>query len=294
MAERSYRARFTAARPAAENLSIMLEEALWPPPDAIALFEAADGLWQVDAYFGAAPDEAGLRAFLAEQGLDAAGMAIEPVPEEDWVAVTQAGLAPVRAGRFVIHGSHDRGRAPPGRWRIEIDAAQAFGTAHHGSTRGCLEALDALGREREFSRILDLGTGTGVLAIAASRLWNARVLASDIDPVATWIAAANIRRNNASGMVRTVTADSLAHAAIRAGAPYDLVTANILARPLIALAPPLARLVRPGGMVILSGITRDQAGRVMAAYRAAGFTRRGPITLEGWVTLTLERRYAFS
>lgn len=290
MTEPSYRLRITAPRADAETLSMLLNEALWPPPDAVALFEATPDIWQVDAYFQDEPDEGALRAFLAEQDTGTAEITIEAVPDRDWVAEVQSGLAPVHAGRFVVHGSHDRLKVPRNRRAIEIEAAQAFGTAHHGSTRGCLDALDRLARTARFRHILDVGTGTGVLAIAAARLWDdADIVASDIDPVATGIAAANARAN-AVTRIRTVTADSLSHRAIRAGAPYDLVTANILARPLIALAPSLARTIAPGGMIVLSGITRDQAGRVLASYGSAGFMRRGLITLDDWVTLTLQRR----
>lgn len=285
----TYRMRVTAPRAAAQALSAMLNEVHWPPPDAVGLFEVTPDLWQVDAYFQDEPDEAVLQAFLAGQEIDAGEMTVEAVPEMDWVAAVQAGLAPVHAGRFVIHGSHDRDKVKPGRWSIEIDAAQAFGTAHHGTTRGCLEALDALAESARFARILDLGTGTGVLAIAAARLWeDAQVVASDIDPVATDIAAANARRNGAL-QVQTVTADGLDEPAIRSGAPYDLVTANILARPLIDLAPSLAEIAGPGGIVILSGFTSDQSGDVLATYEAAGFTCRKVIVLDDWVTLTLER-----
>lgn len=285
----AYRMRVTAPRAAAQTLSAMLNEVHWPPPDAVGLFEVTPDLWQVDAYFQDEPDEAVLQAFLAGQEIDAGEITVEAVPEMDWVATVQAGLAPVHAGRFVIHGSHDRDKVKPGRWSIEIDAAQAFGTAHHGTTRGCLEVLDALAEGARFTRILDLGTGTGVLAIAAARLWeDAQVVASDIDPVATDIAAANVRQNGAL-QVQTVTADGLDEPAIRSGAPYDLVTANILARPLIDLAPSLAEITGPGGIVILSGFTSDQSGDVLAAYKAAGFTRRKVITLDDWVTLALER-----
>ncbi|MDH3580930.1 MAG: 50S ribosomal protein L11 methyltransferase, partial [Hyphomicrobiales bacterium] len=218
------------------------------------------------------------------------GFIVTPVPPTDWVASSQSRLHPVRAGRFLVHGSHDRTRIGHGRWAIEIDAGQAFGTAHHGSTRGCLEALDQLAKHEHFSHALDLGTGTGVLAIAAARAWRARVIASDIDPVAVKIASANARRNAASGLVSTLTATGLAHPLIRNRAPYGLLTANILARPLIVLAPQIARCVATRGFVVLSGITANQAARVAAAYRVAGFAHCRADQIGDWVTLTLRRR----
>lgn len=268
----------------------MLSELYWPAPDAVSLYEASGYTWRVDAYFAERPDQDGLIEFATAHGTDPAQLRIEPVPDTDWIALTQAQLHPVKAGRFLIHGHHDRARIPSTRWAIEIDAGQAFGTAHHGSTCGCLRALDRLARRARFGRVLDVGTGTGVLAIAAARLWHGRVLASDIDPLAVSVAAGNVRRNRAARCVETVTAAGLADHRIRRGAPYDLVIANILARPLIGLAKPMAPLVRRSGALVLSGITRDQAARVAAAFKAAGFAQYIQITLDDWVTLTLRRR----
>lgn len=268
---------------------MMIEELFWPSPAAIALFEGGAEVWQLDVYFEKPPEEEKLRAFLADQKLPVERLTIESVPDVDWVALVQSRLGPIHAGRFIIHGSHDRTKVPRSRWRIEIDAAQAFGTAHHGSTRGCLEALDALERRTHFERILDLGTGTGVLAIAAARLWNARVIASDVDPLAVRIAAGNAVRNGAGAKVKTLVASGLDHREIRVQAPFDLIIANILARPLIALAPRLAQMLLPYGRIVLSGITQDQAAKVAAAYRAAGFTRASAIRIDEWVTLTLVR-----
>jgi ribosomal protein L11 methyltransferase len=285
-----YRASVTLPRRLAETVSVALSELYWPPAEAVGLFDNGMATWRVDAYFSERPQEANLHRLLAEHGADEGEFSIEPVPDADWVAITQERLHPVHAGRFAIHGHHDRARAGHGRWAIEIDAGQAFGTAHHGSTRGCLEALDALAKRERFARILDLGTGTGVLAIAAARLWHTRVIASDIDPVSVAIAADNARRNGAGALVTAVAAGGLAHPLIRAGAPYELVTANILARPLIGLAPALVRAMRPCGVLVLSGITSDQAARVAAAYRATGFVLERQIIIEDWVTLTVRRQ----
>lgn len=285
-----YRASITLAKERARQLSSLLSEVFFPPPDAVGLFEDKGRSWRVEAWFTTPPDKKALRLLADEYAARAGGFVITAVPPADWVTQGQSRLHPVRAGRFLVHGSHDRDRAKRGRWAIEIDAAEAFGTAHHGSTRGCLEALDHLAKRKHFARALDLGTGTGVLAIAVARAWRARVVASDIDPVATQIARANARKNAVGGCVSTLTAPGLAHPLIRKNAPYGLITANILARPLMALAPQIARCVRPGGCVVLSGITANQAARVAAAFRAAGFARYHDMAIGDWVTLTLRRR----
>ncbi len=285
-----YRASITLHKHLAEQLSSRLSELFWPPPDAVGLFEETGHAWRVDAWFATLPDEKALARFIDEHTSRPGSFVITPVPPADWVAQTQSRLHPVRAGRFLVHGSHDRNRIRRCRWTIEIDAAQAFGTAHHGSTRGCLKALDHLAKHKHFGRVLDLGTGTGVLAIAAARAWHARVIATDIDPVATEIARTNARKNAVSGYMSVVTAPGLDHPLIRKRAPYDLITANILARPLIAMAQQIGRNIASGGYAVLSGITRDQAARVVAAFRAAGFARYRDVTIGEWVTLTLRRR----
>ncbi len=284
----TYRVGLTLDQTGAERAATLLGEVWQPPADAVALFDAGDGHWRVDAYFAAPPDAAALGRFLEERDITAQ-LEISAVPDADWVTISQERLHPVRAGRFLVHGRHDRARIPPSRWAIEIDAAQAFGTAHHGSTRGCLLALDRLAKTRAVSCVLDLGTGSGVLAIAAARSWRAPVIASDIDPVATGIARTHARRNGVARLVTSVTAPGLRHPLIRARAPFDLVVANILARPLTALAPALARAIRPGGSLVLSGITGDQARRVAAAFRSAGFQSQRRLAVAGWVTLLLVR-----
>lgn len=291
MTETSFcKATFALPQPIADTAATALSELFWPPAQAVGLFDNEDGTWRVEATFAGRPDAGALKDFLASHGADNVAVAFEAVPEADWVSISQARLRPVRAGRFLVHGSHDMSRAGRSRWAIEIDAAQAFGTAHHGSTRGCLHAIDDLAKREVFKSVLDIGTGTGVLAIAAARVWPARVLASDIDPVAVAIARENIARNGVTRNVSVVTAASLGHPAIRTGSPRDLVIANILARPLSAMARGIARVLRPGGVVVLSGITGEQAGRVAAAYGAAGFARLRRYSLSEWVTLTLRRQ----
>ncbi len=274
------------ARALAEHLD-MAE----PLPLATSLFENPDtGGWRVDAYFEAAPDLDALRS--AVDGLleRARAIAIDAVPDENWVAISQAALPPVSAGRFWIHGSHDRQRVGRRLNAIEIDAGEAFGTAHHATTEGCLIAIDRLTRRRHFKRILDLGCGSGVLAIAmAHSLPQASIVASDIDAEAVRVAQSNVRNNRLAGRIRVYAATGLAHPALRGDRRYDFVTANILAGPLINLAPDLARAIKPGGIAVLSGLLSDQATEVGATYQAAGFRIVEKRNLTGWATLTLVR-----
>jgi ribosomal protein L11 methyltransferase len=281
----------SAALPEARRIAGVLERDFGEAGVAVSLDERDADLWSVEAYFPeGAPDEveAGIRDRL---GGDAFGapLAVEALAPADWVAVGLAQLRPVFAGRFVVHGSHDRHRVPPGRIRIEIDAAQAFGTGHHATTAGCLEALDRLLGARRFRSPLDLGAGSGVLAIALAKALRARVLAGDIDPVAVRTARDNARRNGVAPLVRVVEAAGLAHPALRAAAPFDLVVANILARPLMELAPALVRALAPGGALVLSGLLSHQRERVVAAYRAQGARLVSARVVAGWGVLTLER-----
>ncbi len=202
------------------------------------------------------------------------------------------GLAPVSAGRFVIHGAHDRARVPINRIGIEIEAALAFGTGHHGTTRGCLLALDRILRSwnprHAAPRLLDLGTGSGVLAIAAARVLQQRVLATDIDPVAVRVARTNARLNRAGALIEINRADGVVARRLRECAPFDLIIANILLGPLLRLAAPLKKLAAPGARIVLSGLLAAQANAVIAAYRPLALERR--IDLDGWTTLVLARR----
>jgi ribosomal protein L11 methyltransferase len=197
------------------------------------------------------------------------------------------GLKQVIAGRFVVHGSHDRAHVPFGRIAIEIEAATAFGTGHHGSTRGCLLALPELARGRRPRLILELGTGSGVLAIAAAKLMHRPVLATDIDPRAVHAARANARHNGVAGALSVARATGLDAPRIAAGAPFDLVLANILLAPLQRMAAPLARQLMPNGRVVLSGLLAAQANAAIAAYRSQGLVLERSISVEGWVTLVM-------
>jgi ribosomal protein L11 methyltransferase len=277
---------------AARSIAGLIEESVIRPPLAVTLFEAPGDGWVIDSYY---EDAIGLAeiADLVDGGpaVRSANITIEVVPDENWVAVSQAGLPPVVAGRFLVHGSHDRAIGRLKRDAIEIDAGEAFGTAHHATTLGCLIAIDRLTRARAFTRVLDLGCGSGVLAIAAARvLPKAAIIASDFDPEAVRVAGENVRKNELAGRIALVAALGLDHPALRRRAPYDLVIANILAEPLIALAQRLAGVIPPRGVVVLSGILQSQAPAVLAAYGAAGFARERVDWLNGWVTLTLRRR----
>jgi len=276
----------SAARQVADMLSEMLDLA----ETTVAVFEIADRGWVVEMLFRHAPDEGAVRTLVA--AVAGAGVAraltFSILAGRDWVAASIAGLAPVEAGRFVVHGRHDRARVRANRTAIEIEAALAFGTGHHGTTRGCLLALDSIVKSRRPSRILDVGCGTGVLAIAAARALRAPVLASDIDRGAASVARQNVLANRAASLVDVVHAAGVRDNRIRGLAPFDLVFANILLGPLQRIAAPLKRLVAPGGRVVVSGLLPAQANAAMAAYRPLVLERR--IDLDGWTTLVLAHR----
>src|SRR5580700_9954772 len=274
----------------AHRVADLAAETLPADDIAVTLVDMGAGRWRVATHFRAAPDEKIIRALTASAAGDAAAKALrfERVAAKNWVRESLAGLAPVTAGRFIVHGAHDRARIPFNRIGIEIEAALAFGTGHHGTTRGCLLALDSLCKSLPRRRILDLGTGSGVLAIAAARALRQRVLAIDIDGSAVRAARANAALNRAGSFVEFVKAEGVTAREIRDRAPYDLVFANILLRPLRHLAAPLIRLTAPGGRVVLSGLLASQANAAIAAYRGLALERR--IDLDGWTTLVLVRR----
>ncbi len=255
--------------------------------------------WRLDAYFETKPAKADL-AVLAALVPSARGVkpAVERIDDEDWVTLSQAGLEPIRAGRFFVHTPAHRGEAPPGTIAFEIDAGRAFGTGHHETTAGCLAALSRMkAAGHNFTHIADIGTGTGLLAFAALRLWPAaRTIASDIDPVAIEVAADNARLNRvrvgrARGQTELAVAAGLDHPRLRARAPYDLLIANILAGPLIDLAPALSGALAPGGRLILAGLLDEQAVDVTAAYRRERMTPAGRIDNGDWPTLVLRKRH---
>ncbi len=280
-------ARFTLtlaelAHDAALALASTIEEDIRLDPLAVTINETdeAKGLWEVLLYFGAA-DEAEHAARL----LDHKGAHVAAVPDQDWVRQSLEGLAPVAAGRFFLHGSHDRHRRRNGGISLEIDAGTAFGTGHHGTTEGCLLALDSIVKRRKPHRILDVGCGTGVLAIAASKAAGRPALASDIDPEAVRVTLQNAARNGVRPLIGSFAAAGLNHARIAAHAPYDLIFANILARPLVSLATGLARTLAPGGDLILSGLTRDQIRWIEATYVSRGLRLSHRVLRGNWATL---------
>lgn len=280
---------FTAPRRQAEALFRDLEAAFEEDglPLAMVEFDEAAGIMEISLYAeDAAAVEPRLLALVEGSGL---AVARETVPEIDWVSHTLAGLTPVRSGRVLVHGSHDRHRRRTGDLAIEIEAGLAFGTGHHGTTAGCLEMIQrVLGRERP-RRALDLGTGSAVLAIAVAKLARIPVLATDIDPVATAVAERNVALNQAAGLVECVTATGFHHPAFAGWRPFDLIVANILAKPLMQLAPQMAHHIAPGGSLVLSGILDRQRRAVIAAYVGQRFRHVATIHREGWSTIHLKR-----
>lgn len=278
-----------AGRPAAQALGDALEE-LDPAPTGIGVFEVEDGsgLWEVGGYFTEEPDGIGLALLAKAHG--AKDFTVSELPEVDWVAHVKRALAPVEAGRFFVYGGHDADRVPEGRVALRIEAAMAFGTGHHGTTLGCLTALDAmLNRGVVKKNVADIGCGTAVLAMAAAKVWPHPVLASDIDAVAVDVARANVEANDLAGQVHVVEAAGFDHPDLDALAPFDLVFANILKGPLIALAPDMQTHIAPGGHAILSGILNQQADEVVARYEAHGFALDTRAEHGDWTTLVLER-----
>ncbi|MCW5731205.1 MAG: 50S ribosomal protein L11 methyltransferase [Alphaproteobacteria bacterium] len=269
------------------RLALAAEEALEPYAVGLSRFEARpDGsLWQVEALFDGMPPADLLEPFAREGGL-----LVRQVAERDWVALSQSELPPITAGRFHLHGSHDARHPLAHMHDLLVDAGQAFGTGRHETTRGCLLMLDRLARHRiRPRRLLDLGCGSGVLALAAARAWRRRVTASDIDPVAVRVARENARLNGEQARLRCFVAPGLQGRHFRDGTRYDLILANILARPLVDLAPALARRLAPGGRLVLSGLLVAQEPAVVNAYRRGGLKLAGRLRLQGWSTLLLER-----
>ncbi|WP_420861120.1 50S ribosomal protein L11 methyltransferase [Algirhabdus cladophorae] len=274
----------------AERLGLALEN-MQPEPTGVGVFEVEDGsgIWEVGGYFLEAPDEAALA--LLSAAFDTNPFVVSEIPDQDWVAKVRRELPPVSAGRFFVYGSHDADQVPQDKHALLIEAAMAFGTGHHGTTLGCLEALDGLIDEGfEAQNAIDVGCGTAVLAMAAAIQWGKPVMASDIDRVAVDVAVANCAANQLQDLVYCLEAAGLEHPQIAGKAPYDLVFANILMGPLIALAPSMAAATAAGGYAILSGILNEQAADVTEVYLQNGYnlTKKGEIG--EWTTLTLQKR----
>jgi ribosomal protein L11 methyltransferase len=275
----------------AEALAEALED-FEPEPTGIGAFEMEDGsgLWEIGAYFETAPDAVRLDLLAAAHG--ARPFTVSELPEVDWVAKVRRDLSPVEAGRFFVYGSHDADRVPEGCAPLLIEASMAFGTGHHGTTLGCLRALDRLDAGGFAGRsVLDLGCGTAVLAMAAARIWPGVMLASDIDAVAVEVAQANVAANGLTGRVDCVEAAGLDHPRLRAAAPFDLIFANILKGPLLDLAPGLTGALAPGGKVILSGLLNEQAAEVIAVYSGLGNSLDHHEEIGDWSTLIMSKKH---
>ncbi len=279
----------------ARQVADVIVESFDPAETAASAFEEAgdrpeiEGPWIVEAYFGMAPDEPQVRELVSLVAGDALAAQVEfgRVQKADWVANALAGLAPVRVGRFLLHGEHDRGTVGINDLGIEIEAALAFGTGHHGTTRGCLIFLDAIAKRRRPRKILDVGTGTGVLAIAAAKAFRRVVVAGDIDAVAVATARTNAIRNGTGAFVHVVEARGIGHPALKGR--FDLITANILAAPLRKLAPALAKALEPGGDIILSGLLGRDVPGIISAYRTQNLRLVARLDIDCWATLLMRR-----
>jgi ribosomal protein L11 methyltransferase len=281
----------------ARAVADLIFESFEPAEAASTAFETDDLLpggeraWLMEAYFGYAPDEEAMRALIAAAADETTARAATfgLTEKRDWVANSLAGLKPVRAGRFLVHGAHDRSRVGANDLAVEIEAGLAFGTGHHGTTRGCLLHFDRLLKRRRPKRVLDVGCGAGVLAIAGAKALRRKVWLGDIDPVAVAVANANVRLNGIGAFCRAIVSRGVENAALREAAPYDLVFANILARPLRLLAPSLAAVIGADGDAIVSGLLLADVPGVLASWRAQGFDLAERIELEGWASLRLRR-----
>jgi ribosomal protein L11 methyltransferase len=275
----------------AKRVLDLLTESFAEHQTAIAAFEGAGGGWNISVHFAEQPDQASIRELVSLAAGDrfTGDIAFEVVEAKDWVKATLEDLVPVRAGRFVVHGQHDRAKVPGNKLAVEIEAALAFGTGHHGTTRGCLLLLDLVLKAYRPRRVLDLGTGTGVLAISAAKALHIKVLASDIDPLSVKVARDNARLNGTAELVQTVRATGFSAPQFGTNRPFDLVLANILANPLRQMATAMARHLAPSALVILSGLLPHQAQGVIAAYRARGLVLERHIQIEGWSSLLMRK-----
>jgi len=275
----------------ARRIADLLTEALTEGEAAVAAFAGPTGRWDITVHFADRPDEGVIRELVTLAAGEEAAQAVlfDTVEAIDWVKATLDELVPVHAGRFVVHGQHDRAKVAANRLGIEIEAALAFGTGHHGTTRGCLLLLGEVLKAHRPRRVLDLGTGTGVLAIAAVKALRERVLASDIDALSVKVAAGNARANGVGPLVEVAWGGGFSAPALRQRRPFDLVLANILANPLRQMATPMSAHLAGGARVILSGLLSPQAPSVIAAYRARGLVLERHIRIEGWSSLLLHK-----
>lgn len=276
-----------APRERAQTLFAAFEREFEEDGAPLALVEAdeAAGICELSVYTTNAERDISRMIAVAGEALE---IQCEQLPDVDWVAKSLEGLKPVRAGRFLVHGSHDRDAVRAGDIAIEINAGQAFGTGHHGTTAGCLEMIGIIICRERPDAALDIGTGSAVLAIAIARLARIPVLATDIDPIAVAVARENIRLNGVEKLVGTMVATGLSHPALR-GRRFPLIVANILAGPLMSLAADMARHLAPGGSLVLSGILAQQRWKVLAAYSGQGFRHIRTRQIGEWVTIHLKK-----
>ena len=284
----SFVVRVRANEADAKRVADRLLERFFEDEGAVGAFEAPDGAWFAEAHFSVLPDKVLIAAAIGEI-LKNAEIEYETLAAKDWIAASLEGLKIVRAGRFAVHGAHDRDKIAANEIGIEIEAALAFGTGHHGTTLGCLRALERIAWREKPRRMLDVGSGTGVLAIAAARVFNAPVIATEIDRASVVIARENVRANGVGPRVGVLHAGGLSLPLIAQYAPYDLVFANILLPVLKQLARPIASLTAPGGYVVLSGLLPSQVLAVLSRYRALGLRLIRAETIENWTTLTLRK-----
>ena len=254
----------------------------------VGVFELEDGSgeWEVGAYFHDRPDE--ISILILENAFKADGFAISEIPETDWVTKVKRELSPVEAGQFFVFGKHDSHKLPRDRVGLLIEASMAFGTGHHGTTKGCLLALDKLvARGKKIDEVIDIGCGTAVLAMAVGKVSSSRIIASDVDQVAVEVALANLKANNLENRIACLQATGFEDTKIRSNAPFDLIFANILKPPLLDLAPCIRRYLKSGGHAIISGILDLQAIEIIEAYRQNNLEVQDRIDIGEWVTLTL-------
>jgi ribosomal protein L11 methyltransferase len=283
-----YRVHCQLDRPEAERLSDLLAGLDPSPASAVSVEEVSKVSWSLDA-FCTSEELAQETAAILSREAPGARASVQKLDDKDWVAESLSGLPAVHAGPFVVAGAHELTNVRGGRVPVWIEAGPAFGTGHHGTTKGCLEALALAARRRPLGNVLDIGTGSGVLAIAAIKAGARSALGSDLDFDSIRIARENARNNRTGPRLKLVYARGADHQAIRYGAPYDLVIANILARPLVGLAPDIAKLVRSGGRVVLSGLLTHQEPQVKAAYMGQGLHLVDRRRINGWSTLTYRR-----
>lgn len=278
-----WKASVVATKDEAANIAAAFELAS-SPQAVLTLEEPFENTATIEALYSNMPD-GDLLSRLAGRDVH-----VSLLPDQDWIKLSQEGLPPVRAGRFFVYGAHDKGRVPHGVIPMRIEAGLAFGTGHHETTALCLSVLSDLAKRRRFDNVADIGCGTGLLAIGAAKLWKQRVVASDIDPVAVEVARENAVANGVGPLVRTVTADGLVNPRLAAGAPYDLILANIIAGPLIFLAPQIVAAMAPRGVLVLSGLLYWQEELVLSFYRSRGLVLRAIHRAKPWSALVLERR----